>query len=239
VDTEHAFGHGKADYIAGFFVAGLIFLAAGTIAYEAVRRLSSGGTLELLNVGIYITVIAIIINVLVSLYALKVARLNDSMALEATGHDLLADSYSSVAVLTGLILVKLTGFAVLDPVVALLVAALIMKTAISTFRKSVNGLMDARLPKEEEDFIRECVMKYRRHIVDFQDLRTRKAGSERYVDFRLIVPREYGIEEAHSICDELEQKIEKKFQSISITIHLEPCITQCSQCTVVCDSRLP
>jgi cation diffusion facilitator family transporter len=237
VDTEHAFGHGKADYIAGLFVAGLIFVAAGTIAYEAIRRLSSGGTLELVDVGIYITAIAIIINVLVSLYTLRAARSNDSTALEATGYDLLADSYSSVAVLTGLILVKLTGIAVLDPIVALLVAALITKTAFSTLRKSINGLMDTRLPREEEDSIRDCIMKYRGQIVDFQDLRTRKAGSERYVDFRLIVPRGYSIKEAHSICDELERKIEKKFQSISITIHPEPCLTQCIRCAVVCDSR--
>lgn len=238
IDSEHAFGHGKADYIAGVFVALLIFLAAGTITYEAIQRLLSGGTLELVTVGIYITSIAIVINVLVSWYTLRVARLNESMALEATGNDLLADTYSSVAVLIGLILVKLTGIVILDPIVALLVATLITKTAFSTLKKSINGLMDARLPENEEEFIRVCIMKYRQKIVDFQNLRTRKVGSERYVDFQLIVPRDYSIEEAHSICDALEQNIEEKLDSVNITIHLEPCLAHCIQCDIVCNSRL-
>ena len=129
-------------------------------------------------------------------------------------------------------------FAILDPIVALLVAGLIGKTAFFTFKKSINGLMDIRLPEEEEDIIRQCIRKYHNQIVDFQNLRTRKAGSERYVDFQLIVPRDYNIEEAHSICDKLEQNIADKLESISITIHLEPCIDQCLQCEVVCDSRL-
>jgi cation diffusion facilitator family transporter len=237
VDMEHAFGHGKADNIAGVFVAGLIFLAAGTITYEAIQRLLGGGTLELVTMGIYITAIAIIINVLISWYTLRVARLNESMALEATGYDLLADSYSSVAVLIGLILVRLTGIIILDPIIALLVAALIAKAAFSTFRKSINGLMDKRLPEKEEELIRECIMKYPGQIVDFQNLRTRKSGSERYIDFQLIVPRECSVESAHAICDELEQNIEKELHPVSVTIHLEPCLAQCIGCTVLCDSR--
>jgi cation diffusion facilitator family transporter len=238
VDREHAFGHGKADNIAGVFVAVLIFLAAGTITYEAIQRLLIGGTLELVTTGIYITAMALVINVLISWYTLKVAKLNDSMALEATGYDLLADSYSSVAVLIGLILVRLTGITVLDPIVALLVAMLIAKTAFSTFRKSMGGLMDTRLPEKEEDFIKECIMKYPRQIVDFQNLRTRKSGSERYVDFQLTVPNEYSIEEGHSICDELEQDIERELHPVCVTIHLEPCLEQCVKCSVPCNSKL-
>ncbi|MFC1821011.1 cation diffusion facilitator family transporter, partial [Thermodesulfobacteriota bacterium] len=237
-DFNHTFGHGKADYIAGLFIAVLIFLAAGTITYEAIKRILSGGALELVTTGIYITAIAILINLSVSLYTLKVAKSKESMALEATGYDLLADSYSSVAVLIGLILIKLTGIFLLDPIVALLVAILITKTAFSTFKKSINGLMDARLPVIEENFIRDCIMKYYPKIVEFRNLRTRKAGTERYVDFQLVVPRDYSIEKAHSICDKIEQNIEESLGSANISIHLEPCMTQCVQCNVACNSQL-
>jgi len=233
-DRQHAFGHGKAENIAGVFVAMLICSAAGTIAYEAIVRLISGGTVEMVSVGIYITAAALFLNLIVSRFALRVARTTDSIALEATGRDLMADSYSSIAVLLGLVLVRLTGIDVLDPIIALIVAVIITRTAIDTFRRSLAGIMDARLTKEEEAIIRSCIGEYQGQAAGIRHLRTRKSGCERYVDFQLLLPPHLSVLEAHTICDELEAQIAQRLDMVHSTIHIEPCGEACEQCSAVC-----
>ena len=236
-DERHAFGHGKAENIAGVVIAGLIFVAAGTIVYEAIKRLIAGGTVELVTLGIYITAAAIVINMTVSWYALRVARSTDSIALEATARDMFADVLSSCAVLAGLILVGLTGLNILDPIVALLVAILITRTAYLTMKKSFSGLMDARLPKAEEAEIKSCLREHAGQLVGFHELRTRKAGNQRYIDLHLVMPKTTSVKEAHRVCDHLEQDIKNRLPNISITIHVEPCTIECDQCSVSCSLR--
>lgn len=236
-DERHAFGHGKAENVAGVVIAGLIFVAAGTIFYEAIKRLIAGGTVELVTLGIYVTAAAIVINMTVSWYALRVARSTDSLALEATARDMLADVLSSCAVLTGLILVRLTGLNILDPIVALLVAILITRTAYLTMKKSFGGLMDARLPKAEEAAIKSCLTEHAGQLVGFHELRTRKAGNQRYIDLHLVMPKTTSVEDAHLMCDHLEQDIKNRLPNISITIHVEPCTIECDQCSVACSLR--
>jgi len=236
-DERHAFGHGKAENVAGVVIAGLIFIAAGTIVYEAIKRLIAGGTVELVTLGIYITAAAIVINMTVSWYALRVARSTDSLALEATARDMFADVLSSCAVLAGLILVGLTGLNILDPIVALLVAILITRTAYLTMKKSFSGLMDARLPKAEEAEIKSCLREHAGQLVGFHELRTRKAGNQRYIDLHLVMPKTTSVEEAHRMCDHLEQDIKNRLPNISITIHVEPCTIECDQCSVACSLR--
>ena len=236
-DERHAFGHGKAENVAGVVIAGLIFVAAGTIVYEAIKRLIAGGTVELVTLGIYITAAAIVINMTVSWYALRVARSTDSIALEATARDMFADVLSSCAVLAGLILVGLTGLNILDPIVALLVAILITRTAYLTMKKSFSGLMDARLPKAEEAEIKSCLREHAGQLVGFHELRTRKAGNQRYIDLHLVMPKTTSVKEAHRVCDHLEQDIKNRLPNISITIHVEPCTIECDQCSVACSLR--
>ena len=233
-DERHAFGHAKAENIAGVAIAGIIFFAAGTIIYQAIQRLISGETLEFITAGIGVTAGAIVINALVSWHASKVARSNDSIALGATARDMLADMLSSCAVLTGLILVRLTGLSILDPIVALLVSVLIVRTAYLTLRESFGGLIDSRLPEAEEEIIRLCVLEQRSRVVSFHHLRTRKAGSQRIIDLHLIMPRETSVEEAHEVCDLLEQNIERRLQCADVIIHIEPCTDECDYCTVIC-----
>ena len=232
-DKEHPFGHGKAENIAGVVIAGLIFVAAGTIVYEAVKRLISGVAVELLAIGIYVTLAAIVVNVIVAWLALKVSKSSDSVALEATGRHLLADVWSSVAVLVGLILVGLTGLTILDPIVALLVAILIGRTAYLTMRKAFGGLMDMKLPKEEEDVIITCITEHSNQLVGFHELRTRKAGNLRYIDLHLVMPKNASVVEAHHVCDQLEQEIENRLCYTSVTIHVEPCSMECDQCSII------
>jgi cation diffusion facilitator family transporter len=230
-DEQHPFGHGKAENIAGVVIAALIFIAAGIIAYQAITRLISGAAVELVTVGIYVTAAAIVINMAVSWYAMRVARATDSLALEASARDMLADVLSSVAVLVGLILVKLTGITILDPIVALLVAIIIVRTAFLTMKKSFGGLIDVKLPEDEENTIRSCILEHSDKVVAFHALRTRKAGSQRYIDFHLVMPRNFNVEEAHRMCDHLEKDLEKRLSRTNVTIHIEPCDGKCQQCS--------
>lgn len=229
-DRQHPFGHGKAENIAGVVISSLIFIAGGIIAYQAITRLISGATVELVTVGIYVTAAAILINLAVSWYTMRVARRTDSVALEATARDLLADVFSSAAVLVGLILVRITGVALLDPIVALLVAVLIFRTAFLSMRRSFGGLVDTKLPQAEENEIIACLGEHRGQLVSFHKIRTRKAGSQRYIDFHLVVSKGVSVEKAHSLCDQLEQEIKARLSYSSVTIHIEPCDGNCEKC---------
>ena len=238
-DERHPFGHGKAENVAGVVIAAMIFVAAGIIAYQAIVRLIAGGVVELVTLGIYVTAAAIAINLLVSWYALRVARATESIALEATARDLLADVLSSAAVLVGLVLVRLTGIALLDSIVALLVSVLIGRTAFLTMRKSFGGLMDIKLPQAEEDEIVACIKEHGDLIAGFHRIRTRKAGSQRQIDFHLVVSRQLSVERAHRLCDQLEEEIEGRFSDASVTIHVEPCDGRCEKCATSPDLCQP
>ena len=231
-DERHPYGHGKAENISAVLVAGLIFIAAGTIVYEAIKRLIVGVTLELIPVGIYVTAAAIAINLLISWYVLRVSRRTDSIALEASGRHMLTDVLSSVAVLIGLIVVQLTGLSILDSIVALGVAVIITKSAYGILRKSFGGLIDVKLPEDEENIIRSAIMEHVGELLEYHQLRTRKAGDQRYIDLHIVMPKNISLEEAHRMCDHLEQDIESKLQRASVTIHVEPCGDECNECPV-------
>jgi len=238
-DKSHPYGHGKAENIAGVIIAAMIFIGAIIIAYQAVTRLIVGGAVELVPLGIYVTAAAVVINLLVSWYTLRVARASESIALEATARDLFADVLSSAAVLVGLILVQFTGIAILDSIVALLVSVLIGRTAFLTMRKAFGGLMDIKLPQAEEDEIVACIKEHADLIAGFHRVRTRQAGSQRQIDFHLVVSRQLSVERAHRLCDELEQEIEKRLSDASITIHVEPCDGNCEECSTSPDLCQP
>jgi cation diffusion facilitator family transporter len=238
-DEHHPYGHGKAENIAGVVIAAMIFIAAIIIVYQAITRLISGGVVELVPLGIYVTAAAVAINLLVSWYLLRVSRTTESIALEATARDLLADVFSSAAVLVGLILVQFTGIAILDPIVALLVAVLIGRTAFLTMKKSFGGLMDIRLPQAEEEEIVAVIRKHADLIAGFHRIRTRKAGGQRYIDFHLVVSKNICVERAHQLCDELEQEIEERLSDTSVTIHVEPCDGNCGKCSTSPDLCQP
>jgi cation diffusion facilitator family transporter len=238
-DEQHPFGHGKAENISGVAEAVLIFVAAGIIIYEAIQRLITGRTLELLEIGIAIMAVSIVVNILVSRYLLRVSRATDSLALEADARHLTTDVIAMVGVLVGLAIVRIgqlvgVNLNILDPIVAILVALLIMKTAYDITKKSFGGLMDIKLPKAEEDEITSCIMEHGGKVVAFHDLRTRKAGSYRYIELHLVMPKNASVEEAHRMCDHLEQDIRKRLSRTNVTIHVEPCATECDQCSVFC-----
>jgi cation diffusion facilitator family transporter len=236
-DSDHAFGHGKAESIAGVFISILIFIAAGTILYQAIERLVDGASIETVSLGIYVIAASIIVLSLVSRHAMRVAKKTDSVALEAQARDMYADVLSSVAVLIGLLLVKFTGWVMADAIVALLVTVLIARAAFITIKKSIGGLMDTKLPDEMERNIISSVTKYGCMVAGYHKLRTRKVGSESHVDLHLTMAKSLTLAEAHEVCNQIEDELRNTLPNASVIIHCEPCGENCMECTVICADR--
>ena len=239
-DSEHPFGHGKAENIAAIVQATLIFLAGGIIIYSAIRRFGAADPLELTEAGIAVMAVSIIASIFLSRHLRKVARQEDSMALEANAHNIAVDVYSAAAVLVGLILVRITGFDIIDDILALCVALLILKVGVDVLRKSFEGLVDVKLPEEEEESIKAAITEhFGDQVIEFHNLRTRKSGSQRYIDMHLVMPRHISLEEAHNMCDHLEKDMKQRLLRTDITIHVEPCDSKCETCPLLpCRGRL-
>jgi len=222
-DEEHEFGHGKIENISGTIEALLIFLAAGLIIFEAEQKIRLGTGVERLDLGIGIMAGSAVLNFFVSRHLHKIAHRSDSVALEADAWHLTTDVYTSLGVFAGLVIVRLTDLTILDPIIAIGVALLIIRAAWNITRKSLSGLVDVRLPKEEEDVISASIMEHLGELAGFHELRTRKAGSQRYIELHLVLPKSVSLERAHKLCDHLEDDIKSKLTNGLVTIHCEPC----------------
>jgi len=236
-DAEHPFGHGKVENVAAVVQAVLIFVAGGSIIYTAVRRIQSDSALELTEAGIGVMAVSILASIFLSRYLLRVARMEDSMALEANAHNIAADVYSAAAVFVGLLVVRLTGLSIIDSVLAGLVALFIFKVAFDVLRKSFGGLVDIKLPEDEENVVKSVLSEHAGQVVSFHALRTRKAGSQRYIDLHLVMPKNISVEESHRMCDHLEADIEGRLARTDVIIHVEPCDDQCDECELTCKDR--
>ncbi len=229
-DEKHPFGHGKAEDIAAVVQAMLIFAAGGLIIYSAVLRIITGTTIELTEAGMGVMLVSIVASILLSRHLLKVSQATDSIALEASARNIAVDVYSAAAVLAGLLVIRFTGLQIFDPIIALLVALFILKVAYDVLRRSFGGLIDVKLSEAEENIIRSSIMECAGELVGFHELRTRKAGNQRYIDLHLVMPKNASVEEAHRLCDELERDIKTRLSHTTVLIHVEPCSEECDQC---------
>ena len=227
-DSDHPFGHGKYEDMAGFIEGILIVLAGIYIICEALKKAIIGYEIELNSLlGIYVMTFAVVANFLVSKYLFYVSKKTDSISLYADGEHLRTDVWSSLGVLIGLIIIKLTGLVVLDSVIAIFVALIIMKTGFSISKKTLNNLLDGALPKEDIEII-ENVIKSHSQIKGYKNLKARKSGHNRDVEVTLFFEADMSILSCHNICDEIENSINKKLPNVSIAIHLEP-FTDCEE----------
>ncbi len=231
-DEEHPFGHGKVEGIAAIVQAVLIFAAGGLIIYSALHRMIVGATIELAEAGIGVMLVSIIASVFLSRHLLRVARATDSIALEASARNIAADVYSAAGVLVALAVIRLTGLSILDPIIAIGVASFILKAAYDVTRKSFGELVDIKLPKEEEEDLMSCIIEHSEQLAGFHAVRTRKSGNQRFIDLHMLMPKNVSVEEAHQMCDHLEQDIKNRLHNSSVTIHVEPCNIECDQCFV-------
>jgi len=236
-DAEHPYGHGKMEDIAGAVQGILIFIAGGLIIYFSTRRIIEGSSIELVQSGLAVMLVSIVASVFLSRHLLKVSRVTNSVALEANAKNITADAYSAVAVVVGLVVVQFTQFYIVDPIIAIGVAIYILKIAIDTMRKPISGLLDETLPPSEKKAIEASLIKHSHEVVSYHELRTRRAGSQYYIDLHMIMAKNITLENAHQICDQIESEIKDELCNANVTIHIEPCDEKCEQCSVICSRR--
>lgn len=221
-DEDHPYGHGKIESISGAAEGVLIFVAAGLIVNETIAKLSAGSHSVQPMLGIVVMGISAVINIFVSRHLHKMAKLYDSLALEADAEHLRTDVLTSLGVFGGLILVALFNVPILDPILALGVAGLIISAAWNITSKSFQTLIDRRLPHEEQQVIERVLSEHGGVFLGYHRLRTRKSGAMRYIALDLVFSPEARLDQVHEVCDHIEEHILGVLKGASVTIHVEP-----------------
>ncbi len=221
-DSGHQFGHGKYEDFSGLVQGVLIIAAAVYIIWEAAQKLS--GKVEPMTnseLAIGVMLLSVVVNWILCIYLFKVAKKTDSIAIFADAEHLRTDIYSSFAVFAGLLAIKITGMHFLDPIIALLVSAFIINAGIKICKESSDNLLDASLPEENIQIIKEIIASYP-DIRAIRAIKTRKSGKDKNIVITLSLDGRKTIAFAHKLCDEVESELEKRLGNTSVTIHIEP-----------------
>jgi cation diffusion facilitator family transporter len=235
-DEQHPYGHGKVEFLSAGFEGGMILVASIVIVARAGESLVKGPVLEKLGVGIVLMAAAGITNGLIGLYLLRAGRRSGAITLEADGKHLLSDAITSVAVLTALGIVRVTGWAYADPIAAICVAIYIALLGVSLLRRSAAGLMDEQ-DRADNLLLRRILDSHvgpegkEPHVCSYHKLRHRHSGRYHWVDFHIMVPSQLPIEEAHRMASAIEYEIELAIGEGNATAHVEPCHDdECPSC---------
>ena len=229
-DKEHRFGHGKFENLSGMIEGILILVAATWIMYEATRRLIGMSEVQMLEAGMAVMAVSAVLNFIVSKKLMRVAKKTESLALEADAYHLTTDVWTSLGVFVALGLIEVTGFRLLDPAIAIVVAAFIVRAALDITRRSTEGLLDKSLPESEHKAIERIMDEHNDEFLNYHDLRTRKAGSERHIDLHIAVPKDWSVQEADQLAKHLESDIKTKLPRSVVMIRSEPCDFKCDEC---------
>ena len=221
-DEEHAYGHTKAEYFSSALESVLIIAAAIGIAVTAIGRLLEPQPLENVGLGLAVTLVAAGVNGGVGLLLLRSGRRLRSAALRADGQHLLTDVWTSLGVVAGVFLVWLTGWLVLDPLIALLVAGNILWIGIRLLKDTAQGLLDTALPSEEQEIISSIQARYAEAGVEFHALRTRSAGRRRFISMHVLVPGSWSVKRGHDLSEMIEKDITQALPMSTVFIHIEP-----------------
>ena len=235
-DSDHPYGHGKYEDMSGFIEGLLIILASFYIIFEASKKIIFGINTDSENIlGIIVMTVAVGLNIIVSSLLFKVAKETNSISLFADGEHLRTDVYSSFGVLLGLILIKITGYTLLDPIIAMFVAVIIFKAGYSIFKKAGRNLLDHSIPDENINAIKNVIKAYEGiAILKKNSIKTRQVGPIKDIDMILQFCENISICECHKICDEIEKQICMIYPNCSISIHSEP-ICYKKNCQKSCD----
>jgi len=229
-DEDHPFGHGKYEDLAGFVEAILIILTAIYILYIAAEKLVKSGSGHYFetDLGIAIMTISTVANFVVSRYLFYTAKVTDSIALHTDAEHLSMDVYSSFSILAGLVAVKFTGLYVLDPIFAIIVAAIILKTGLTLTKQASNNLLDGALPNAEKEVIQKVLEGFKEHgLKGVKAVKTSKSGSKRIIQLIILLPCDMTLKNTHILCDEIENSIGEHLNNASVIIHSEP---DCKNC---------
>lgn len=221
-DENHPFGHHKAEYLSAVVEGVLITIAALLIAKEAWSALQTPHVIEEPWLGLAINAGAAVINCFWAMLLIRTGRSARSPALEADGQHIMTDVFTSVGVLFGLVGAVITGWAILDPLLAILVAINILWQGWGVINKSVQGLMDIGVEPAEEMRIRDVISANAGGAIEVHDLKTRIAGRVTFIEFHLVVAADMSVGDAHVICDRIEDALKKQIESARVVIHVEP-----------------
>jgi cation diffusion facilitator family transporter len=221
-DDSHHFGHSKAEYFSSGVEGGFILIAAAGIAFTAVERLINPRPLEQLGIGLAVSAVAAMVNLLAALVIGRNGKKHNSITLRANAKHLMTDVWTSAAVLAGVGLVALTGWQPLDPLVAMAVAINIVWTGVGIVKHSVSGLMDTVLPDEELALIRNKIEEILPEGVTYHALMTRQAGARRFVSFHVLVPGKWTVEHGHVLLEKLEVQLTQLLPNMVVFTHIEP-----------------
>ena len=222
-DAKHPYGLSKAEYFSAGTEGTLIVIAAAGIISSALPRVIAPQPIETPGIGLSLSIFAAAINLAVALVLIRKGREVHSITLEADGQHLMTDVWTSAGVVAGVGLAILTGWLILDALVALAVGVHIIWAGVGLMRRSVMGLLDSALPGEDLKEIGKLFSEYsRRYGVSFHALRTRQAGARRFVEFHLLVPDHWSVLQAHRLSEEIESRIRSLVPNASLSVHLEP-----------------
>lgn len=222
-DEEHAYGHSKAEYFSSGLEGALVLLAAVSIGVTAIPRLIQPQPIEQMGIGLAISIVASLINLVVARRLFQAGREYRSITLEADAHHLMTDVWTSVGVIGGVAVVAFTGWERLDPLIALVMAVNIVWTGVQLVRRSALGLLDTALPAHDHAAIDEVLNRYRAaYGVETHALRTRQAGSRRFVSMHILVPGHWSVERGHQLLEAIEQDIRSALSGAVVFTHLEP-----------------
>jgi cation diffusion facilitator family transporter len=230
-DKTHLYGHGNVEYFSAGVEGFLILLAAGVIIFTAVGDIIAGPTLESLNIGVIFISAAGVVNLGLGFYLVRTGKKTNSITLVADGKHVLTDAYTSIGVLVGVILVMITGYLLLDPILAIIVAVNIVFTGYKLIRESVGGLMLETNPEMLKKISDKLISMKKNYWIDIHELRYWQSGDRTFIDFHLILPYYFTIEQSHKEEKIIDEELEKDFPNSQIKIHFDYCVPElCKFC---------
>ena len=228
-DDDHAYGHDKIEYFSSGAEGVMILLAAISIAYSAWERIHNPQLIQQLDLGLTISFVATLINLIVARILIAAGKKHHSITLEADGRHLLTDVWTTVGIIAGIGTLAVLqwldyeGWEILDPIIAILVAVNILYAGISLIRRSFAGLMDGSLNKDELETIKKVLDDFvQQYGIEYHALRTRYSGSQRFLSVHILVPGDWTVQKGHDLLELVEDKLRNQFDRIDIDTHLEP-----------------
>lgn len=222
-DQEHEFGHGKAEYFSSAVEGALILIAAFTIIRSALPRIIDPQPLVNINTGLLFSLLASLVNLLVGLVLINNGKKKKSLLVEADGRHLMTDVYTSVGVILGIIMVELTGWLMIDPIIAILVGLNIIYSGYKLIHRSARELMDASIPEDELEKVTVYLDSLGNREIEYHSLLTRMSGPRRFISMHLLVPGDWSVKRGHDCADEVEETIIAMFREpVTVSTHIEP-----------------
>jgi cation diffusion facilitator family transporter len=220
-DADHPYGHEKVENISAFIEGALVVIAGLLIAYTAIGRLFNPVELGSVDLALIVSLLATATNGGLSLYLTRSAKAHGSMALEGDAKHLLSDVLSSIGVVVGLFIAKITGWTIIDPILALVMAVIVLNMGRELVHKAGNGLLDPSAENEQKS-IENLLKEHQPHFVNYHNVKTRRSGNKVYAELHLIVDPNLTVQKAHDFTKHLEEELNSELPEVSLTIHVEP-----------------